>query len=121
MTKRVWLWATMALALHAAWWAFWPDSDLTREFRGWADKQPLGERGHEMGVRELTISRAGDISTYRMEFDGDPGYAAFKCNSAVTYAKVRGDDSTKIVVEVHDPAGRLLARKDMGPEFCEFS
>lgn len=113
--------AVAVVVLFAAWWFLWPDSDLTHEFRGWAAEQPREERGQEQGVRELTVSRSGDVRTYRMEYNGDPGYADFKCNSVVSYAKVNGDDSTKIVVEVLDPAGKLLARKDVGPEFCQFS
>ncbi|TWP53428.1 hypothetical protein FKR81_05585 [Lentzea tibetensis] len=102
----------------SAWWLCWPDSDLTREFRQWAEEQPLGERGQEEGVRELTVDRSGGVLSYRLEYGGNPARADLKCNSVAIFAMVRGDDSKQIVVRVHDPAGKLLAQKDVGAEWC---
>lgn len=104
--------------LVAAWWSCWPDSDLTREFRQWAEEQPLGERGQEEGVRRLTVDRSDGVRSYRLEYGGDSAYADFKCNTIAIFAMVRGDDSRQIVVRVHDPAGKLLVQKDVGAEWC---
>lgn len=102
------------VVLFAAWWFLWPDRDLTHEFRGWSADEPKSEGYRDVGpnAAELTVDRSG-AGTYHLRLSGDvvPRSA---CDAVWHFLKADTEDPAPAVIEVSDPSGKVVHRKESG-------
>lgn len=106
--------AAVVVVLLAAWWFLWPDSDLTREFRGWSAAEPKSEGYRSVGplTAELTVDRSGS-DTYYLRLSGQvvPRSA---CEAVWFFLKADNEDPLPVVIEVAGSSGEVLKRKESG-------